>query len=82
MSFGGGGGSGTRAGRMAGGPTDPNSGAPIAPNITDPNVQAAGDAARANAAAAFSRYTTILTSGQGDTKPAPAIKKTLLGGIA
>lgn len=52
-----------------------------APTINNPAVQAAGEAARANAAAAFTRYTTILSSAAGDTSAAPAVKKTLLGGI-
>lgn len=56
--------------------------APTPPTIADPPVQAAGDAVRANAAAAYGRQSTILTSGQGDTSVAPLAKKTLLGATA
>lgn len=67
---------------MAGGAQAPAAtGAPTAPNIGDVNVQEAGEEARANAAAAFGRYATVLTSGPA-APLAPIIKKTLLGATA
>lgn len=55
---------------------------PGTPALNDANVQAAGNEARANAAAAYGRYQTVLTSGMGVTQSAPTQKKTLLGATA
>lgn len=49
------------------------------PALTDPSQQDAGLAARASAARAMGRASTVATSGQGDTS-APVTKKTVLGG--
>jgi hypothetical protein len=49
------------------------------PALTDPSVNDAGLAARAAAARAMGRASTVATSGQGDTS-APITKKTALGG--
>jgi hypothetical protein len=49
------------------------------PAMTDPSVNNAGLAARAAAARAMGRASTVATSGQGDTS-APITKKTVLGG--
>lgn len=56
--------------------------APAPPTNADPSVQAASEEARANAAAAYGRQSTILTSGQGDTSTPALVKKTLLGATA
>jgi hypothetical protein len=52
---------------------------PSPPSVTDKDVQAAGDAARASAAAAAGRVSTILTSGMGASDYLGSRKKTLLG---
>jgi len=52
---------------------------PPAPDISDADIIAAGDAARAAAAAARGRQSTILTSGLGATDALQTKKKTLLG---
>jgi hypothetical protein len=52
---------------------------PGTPALNDASVQAAGNEARANAAAAYGRYSTILTSGMGVPTAASVTKKTLLG---
>lgn len=53
---------------------------PGTPALNDANVQAAGNEARANAAAAYGRAQTILTSGKGVTQPAQIQRAALLGG--
>jgi hypothetical protein len=50
------------------------------PSMQDQSVDAAGAAARAAAARAMGRASTIDTSGKGDTSAALVSKKTLLGG--
>lgn len=55
---------------------------PGTPALNDANVQAAGSEARANMAASYGRYQTILTSGMGASQPAQVQKKTLLGATA
>lgn len=49
------------------------------PALTDPSVNDAGLAARAAAARAMGRASTVASSGQGDAS-APITKKTVLGG--
>lgn len=50
------------------------------PTQQDQTVDAAGAAARAAAARAMGRASTVATGGQGDTSSALVSKKTLLGG--
>lgn len=47
------------------------------PTIADPNVKQAAEMQRLAAANAAGRGSTILTSGLGDTSPAPTMKQTL-----
>jgi hypothetical protein len=72
MSFG----SSSRAATPVASPAGP---VPSPPSVTDKDVQAAGDAARASAAAAAGRVSTILTSGMGASDYLGSRKKTLLG---
>lgn len=65
---------------LVGSKTPPTASPMSPPGI--PDAQGAGDAQRANAAAAYGRYQTVLTSGMAPAAPATVSKKTLLGGTA
>lgn len=64
---------------LAASAASPTTSVPAAPQLTDKEIQAAGDAARADAAAAAGRASTILTSGLGVTGRPELRRKTLLG---
>lgn len=65
---------------VGGGPMAATSpGVLVAPTVMDPDIQAAGDAARLAASVAAGRMSTILTSGLGVSDAPYTRKKTLLG---
>jgi hypothetical protein len=61
-------------------PSIPQRNEPNAPTPSDPAIQAAERSQLTQQGAMYGRAATVLTSGQGDTSPAPVAKKTLLGG--
>jgi hypothetical protein len=60
-------------------PSIPKRNEPNAPTPSDPAIQAATRAMAAQQGTMYGRQQTLLTSGMGDTSPAPIGKKSLLG---